>query len=53
MKKKYIKPTAEAIILNMEAPILDTSLPTGEEKVEQQTNLKDEGGWSSSEWTDE
>lgn len=36
-------------------PILDTtaSLPTGEDKVEQQTNPMDDGGWSSSELSDE
>lgn len=55
MKKKYIKPASEAILLDIESPILDAtaSLPTGEDKVEQQTNPIDKGGWSSSEWTDE
>ena len=59
MGKKYIKPTAEAILLDTESPILrdsgsgsQVSLPTGDEKVEQGSKEMGEG-WSSSDWTDE
>ena len=59
MRKKYITPTAEAISLDTESPILNeggsgsnVSLPTGEEKVEQGSKEMG-GGWSSSDWTDE
>ena len=59
MRKKYITPTAEAILLDTESPILNeggsgsnVSLPTGEEKVEQGSKEMG-GGWSSSDWTDE
>ena len=59
MKKIYTKPASEIIPMYMESPILrgsgegeDPKLPTGEEKVEQGSNEMN-GGWSSSEWTDE
>ena len=55
MKKMYTKPASEMIPMYMESPILspsDPKLPTGEEKVEQGSNEMN-GGWSSSEWTDE
>ena len=59
MGKKYIKPTAEAILLDTESPILNdgdsgsqVSLPTGNEKVDQGSKEMGEG-WSSSDWTDE
>ena len=58
MKKIYMKPASEVIPIYLESPILggsdgeDPKLPTGEEKVEQGSNEMN-GGWSSSEWTDE